>query len=346
MNEKEKRIPVLITGVGGQLGQSIVKSIRLSKIGTTIIGTDCDSLSAGLYRIDKAYIVPQAHERSYIPTLIKIIQENSIELVLVGSDKEVETLAEHKKEIEGAGTKILVSDKSVIQVGDKWELVEFLKENGLNYPETARADDDEAVKKLMQKGFPLIVKTCRGSGSKQVHRVQNEEELQLVLKKMPDAIVQELLLPDEEEYTYGSYHSGDGIIGHMLLKRELMGGLTGKCRVVNNAAIEKYAESIITKLRPEGPCNIQMRLTKRGPVAFEINPRFSSTVIIQAKCGFNAPELALRDKIMKKPIEKQQIRKLIALRFYEELYITEDEHNKMKAQGMIDKPKSEVNYLL
>ena len=102
MNEKEKQIPVLITGVGGQLGQSIVKSIRLSKIGTTIIGTDCDSLSAGLYRIDKAYIVPQAHERSYIPTLIKIIQENSIELVLVGSANEVETLAEHKKEIEGA----------------------------------------------------------------------------------------------------------------------------------------------------------------------------------------------------------------------------------------------------
>ena len=49
---------VLVTGVGSNIGQVIVKSIRMSGIQCRIIGTDMNPLSAGLFRCDKGYIVP------------------------------------------------------------------------------------------------------------------------------------------------------------------------------------------------------------------------------------------------------------------------------------------------
>ena len=35
-----------------------------------------------------------------------------------------------------------------------------------------------------------------------------------------------------------------------------------------------------------GPANFQLILTKKGPMIFEINPRFSSTVLMRNYLGF------------------------------------------------------------
>ena len=36
-----------------------------------------------------------------------------------------------------------------------------------------------------------------------------------------------------------------------------------------------------------GSINIQLRMTKNGPILFEINPRLSGTLVFRDKMGFN-----------------------------------------------------------
>lgn len=353
MKEKQsKKMSVLVTGAGGQLGQSIIKSLRFSKLSVRIVGTDCDARAAGMYRVDCAYIVPrayQANQSGYISAIQKIIKDEQVSIMFVGSDDEVSVLAYQKKAIEEAGTRLVISSPEAISIAsDKWNTVQFLKNNGLEYPETARADDVEAVEQLVHdKGFPVIVKSRSGSGSKMVRKANDKIELICFTAAMPNAIVQEMLLPDDEEYTYGAYYD-NMIRGSMLLRRELMGGLTGKAEVSDNSRIISYAEAIIKALKPFGPCNIQLRLTSRGPVAFEINPRFSSTSIIQAKFGFNAAEMALRSIALKEQnVQVNEIHKnLIAMRFYEEMYVTQEQCRKLQETKRLEKPSGKIDRLL
>ena len=44
-----------------------------------------------------------------------------------------------------------------------------------------------------------------------------------------------------------------------------------------------------------GSFNIQLRLSKRGPIPFEFNPRFSGTTSIKSYFGFNEPEMFIKN---------------------------------------------------
>ena len=59
----ERLVNVLITGVGGNIGQGVIKSLKMSSLKYKIVGTDIKTLSAGFFRIDKGYVVPKANER-------------------------------------------------------------------------------------------------------------------------------------------------------------------------------------------------------------------------------------------------------------------------------------------
>src|SRR5438093_1373294 len=53
-------ITILITGVGGPLGQAILKAARLSEIPCRIVGTDRFRLSVGLGWVEKPCVIPDA----------------------------------------------------------------------------------------------------------------------------------------------------------------------------------------------------------------------------------------------------------------------------------------------
>ena len=61
---------VLVTGVGGGAGQSILKALNLGNY--NVIAADSSALGAGLYFGNKSYLVPNANEESYVPEILKI----------------------------------------------------------------------------------------------------------------------------------------------------------------------------------------------------------------------------------------------------------------------------------
>jgi carbamoyl-phosphate synthase large subunit len=69
--------------------------------------------------------------------------------------------------------------------------------------------------------------------------------------------------------------------------RKLIGGLTGWAKVIYDPQALELCEKIAIGLDLKGSMNIQMRLTECGPRVFEINPRFSSTVLMRHRVGFS-----------------------------------------------------------
>lgn len=340
----KNKIKVLITGVGGQLGQSIMKSLKLSRYKLRLIGTDCNPLSAGLYMVNKAYIVPKAEAGEYISSIINICKKESIDIIFIGTKQELIPLSKNKERIKSeTKASVVVSDYSSIAIAnDKWKTYLFFKKNKLPYPQSVIPDDKKGLKKLIREcGFPLIIKPRISSGAKSVFRVKDKKELDFFMKYVENPIIQEYLQPDDQEYTVGTYVSRKGkIAGIITIKRELECGVTTKAKVEDFPEIKKISKKIISKLKVKGPCNLQLRLTKRGPVVFEVNARFSSTAVIQAKFGFNCAVAAIEDFLFNKE-KKLSYKKGIALRFIEEIYIKEKEYRKLKKNKYLTSPISE-----
>ena len=86
-----KRIKIAVTGVGGGVGQSIIKS--LGKTDYQIIGMDADLLGTGLYATPSSYLIPYANSPEYIPQLLKICKKEKCKLLFPGLDAELKILS-------------------------------------------------------------------------------------------------------------------------------------------------------------------------------------------------------------------------------------------------------------
>jgi carbamoyl-phosphate synthase large subunit len=315
---------VLITGAGGPLGQSILKATRSADLECRVIATDRHTLSVGFYWADSHYVLPSSEEPAYLGRLAAICRAECVDAVLIGSESEMHVLAEAKEAFEEeTGAKVIVSPPEVLRIAtDKWETTRFLATRGLAYPRSAIPEVPEQVSALVaDMGFPLIVKPRSGSGSRSMFKVCDWRELEHVLSLVSDPVVQEYLQPDDQEYTTAAFVDDAGEPqGAIVMRRELAAGLTYRAWVEDNPLVAESAQAVVAALRPLGPCNVQLRLTERGPVPFEINARFSSTTSMRARFGYNEVEMALRCYVLRERIEPPLPRRGRALRFWDEFY--------------------------
>jgi carbamoyl-phosphate synthase large subunit len=316
---------VLVTGAGGPLGQSIMKAARSANLACRLIATDRHPLSVGFYWADNHYVLPTAEDPAYLEQLSELCRQESVDAVLIGSEGEMHILAQAKGALEAeTGVKVIVSSPEVLDIAsDKWETVCFLAGRGLDHPRSAIPDEPERLRALIAKvGFPVIVKPRRSSGSRGMFKVRDWQELNHVLSLVGSPVVQEYLRPDDQEYTTAAFVDGAGQPrGAIVMRRELAAGLTYRAWVEENAVVAESAQAVAAALRPLGPCNVQLRLTERGPVPFEINARFSSTTSMRARFGYNEVEMTLRCYVLGEEFEPPLPSLGRALRYWDELYL-------------------------
>ena len=336
----EYKARVLVTAGGGGVGQSVIKAIKLAneryKRKYTIYTTDINPLSAGLYRVDKGFLVPAAKDPEYIDKLVEIALREKIDIVIPASDPELPVLSTNKSIFYENGVEILVGNPESIKIGyDKWATYLFLKENGFDYPKTALPSEIDEI--LAETGFPLLIKPRYGSGSVGVNIAENLDELKFYIRKTPDPIIQEYLQGDE--YTTGVLIDKDGeVVGSISLKRELKKGATFRAVVGDFPEIRRIAEKIALSTGLIGPVNIQMKLTERGPVVFEINPRFSGTTVVRAYAGFNEPDIIIRNVLFDEKVTDVNYETgIVMMRYLNELFIGESDLKKLNEEGYIGK---------
>jgi len=279
-NIRNKFNNILVSGASGDIGIGIGRILKASGF-NKVFGCDINTDSWGLCIFENIAEVPRADSAGYIEKLIGLIAAYKIDLFIPSSEAEIKALIDTNNISEAElGCQILMADQSTIKISlDKYDTSVFLKEHNLNSPWTVVAGQG------WPKSLPCIFKPRSGQGSKGLEIVKESERVRELSNK-EGYIFQELLSPDEEEYTCGVYRSKRGEIRAILIKRTLNGGFTGKGTVVENKDIEDYVNEIAEALNVVGAINLQLRLTDHGPFLFEINPRLSSTVVFRHKLGF------------------------------------------------------------
>lgn len=270
---------VLLTGIGGDIAQSVAKIIKSKWPQCRLLGTDTHQEHGGHLFVDQCFSLPMASDPSYTDKLLHIISSQDIHFLLPMTEPELGVLDKFGERVGSAHC--ITAGTAVIQAGiDKLATSQALQRLGLPAPWTVAVGSGEPP------SYPCILKDRFGSGSRAVFIVEDQAEALLLAKKHPKAIYQELLEPADRELTCAVYRSRNGITASLLLRRKLAGGFTGWARVVDDAETSRVCEVLASGLDLRGSMNVQLRLTDQGPRVFEINPRFSSTALMRDYLGF------------------------------------------------------------
>jgi len=336
------RLTVLVLGVGGNVSQGILKALAQSPSAGRVIGACIDARAAGLYLCDRAYISPPAAEPDFVSWLTETCRAEGVDAVLSGVEPVLEVLAREAAALEAeTGARCVTSPPEVLAIGqDKLATSRWLAAQGLAFPATAGLHDPSGVAAVVADcSFPLIVKPRRGKGSAGVRLVGSAAELH-TLAGDAALIVQEHLGDPSVEFTAGCFCDRDGALqGSVVFRRSLAAGTTDHAVAGDFPAVRAAAESIAGALRPMGPLNVQMRETDRGPVAFELNVRFSGTTPVRVHLGFNEVEAALRHLVLDEdvPAFPANVRGTM-LRYWNEVYVDADAMATLKADGCLADP--------
>tara|TARA_B100001939_G_scaffold347066_1_gene367555 strand:- start:24 stop:968 length:945 start_codon:yes stop_codon:yes gene_type:complete len=282
----------LVTGCGGDIGQSIGKILNEYSVVKSLYGIDINNKNVGQFIYKHFSLGLNCEHEDYLLSIESFIKKNNIDFIIPLSEPELRFFSE--KNINKVGTAQIISASSKAQKTgfDKLKTVIFLKENKFPYPKTSSLNEE-----VYKFKYPLILKSREGSGSSKVHLIEDKESFNFFKKLYPDFIKQEYIDNTEGEYTCCVFRSSKKELRSIIFKRILYGGYTSYGKVVENKNISNLIEEISKKLDLRGSINIQLRMKKNKPYVFEINPRFSSTVLFRHMLGFNDLIWSIEDAI-------------------------------------------------
>lgn len=316
-------IKIAVTGVGGGVGQSVIKSLYKSPY--SLVGLDGESLGTGAFAVPQSYRIPYANSEDFIDALLAICEKEECRLIFPGLDAELRPLSLARDRFAAIGTTVVVSDPEVIEISDnKLVTYEKLTSYGIAVPVTMNLAI--FIEKPVPVQFPLILKQqVGGARSKNVFIIRSADDLSQFLDRkdisFTDYVLQEYI--EGDEYTCGSVNVGGECKGVIVMRRILRDGDTYKCFVEFNSRIEDEVRKVLTAIQPFGACNVQLRVKDGQPYIFEINARCSGTTASRTLCGFNEP-LMVADYLLhgKEPI--YNIKKMNILRYWNEMAIGDD----------------------
>ena len=289
-----KALNILVTGCGGDIGQSLGKILSQSRYTKNLFGIDISDKNAGQFIYPNFSVgLPFTHP-DYLKNIESFIEDNAIDIIIPMAEPELRFFSDNNILDKIGKAKMITASPLSLKVGfDKFKTAEFLKKEGLPFPSTLLAKDIETI-----DTFPVILKSKTGSGSKDIHMINTMNEFLFYTRNnIEDYVVQEFITDKDGEYTCGLFRSKHGEIRSLIFKRELEKGYSGYGEVVENIEITNLLESLAVKLNLVGSINVQLRIDNDTPIVFEINPRFSSTVLYRHLFGFEDLLWSIEDKL-------------------------------------------------
>jgi carbamoyl-phosphate synthase large subunit len=295
---------VLVTGIGGNVGQGIIRNIRATNFPIEVVGCNVLAFSAGNHLCDSFYQTPYAFDKDYIQTIIEIVKRERIDLVIPSTDYEVYYLAKSKAQIPCA---LAVSDAETAGIYlDKYKTFLHHKKHGIPFAPAFLPDQYKPG-----SFSEYIVKPREGRGSRGLHI--NPASLDGFTDEY---MVQELYKGNE--ITTAFYVNQDNKLhGFINLQRELENGATNECRVdrSHDQKLEEILKKIIGHAKIAGSANLQSIVTEGGDIVpFEVNCRISGTNSIRSNFGFEDVKYTLEEFLYHRPLSKPEIKNGVAVR--------------------------------
>ncbi len=283
-----REINILITAASRRVPLIQAFSRALKKLGFrgSVITTDMNNLSPGLYFSDRHYIVPLTSNPDYIPILRSIAFKERIHLLIPTIDDELPLFGGQAETFLSMGVRVAVSSRRTGEIcNDKLLTARFLAEHDIPTAKTwLPAEAPEGSCK-----FPLFLKPRSGRGSVGVHVINNEKELRFFADYVPDAVVQEYL--QGREFTIDVLADFTGRVISAVPRERLVirSGVIDRGRTWNNPELIDFGVRIAKVLDIRGPANIQIKWNDGKATVFEVNPRFSGGIPLTIAAGADFP---------------------------------------------------------
>jgi len=293
---------IIVTGIGGVVGQGIVRNARGMNRDLRIVGVNVSRVSAGNHLCDEVVEVPYAYDENYINAMLKVVSETGAELIIPSTDYESYYLAKHQVQF---AIPIAASPAEVtffcLDKYRNWEA--FSKHNIPFAPSVLPSQFKGEFERY-------IVKPREGRGSRGIHmqpaNVSSFDDTNLV---------QQLLEGPEITSTIYALRNGS-ILGSITMRRELESGNTARAEVTKeyDEEIETLAGQMIQAFPFRGSFNIQSKVTSQGIVPFEINCRISGTNSIRSQFGFNDVAFTIQELLFNETPSKPTVKLGSAMR--------------------------------
>lgn len=278
-----ERPTILISAIYGDIGCSAVRSLR--EVSKKIVGCDVKPYSPVSHLVDKFYEAPAATDTTgYMAFLREIILRERVGFFLPISEAEIEVLNTRRKDLESLGVKLLLNKQYVIDTFlDKLKAIQYFESLNFKVPKTMLLSDyDDSY------GYPVIVKSRKSHGSKNLWKIMDLYDLEYIKKKNDGSLlIQEHIGSGEEEYSTGVFSDGS-IVSSITFRRMLgFGSMSIEAILVDEPDMDNIAQRIARDMGLIGSINIQSRRVGNDFVLFEVNPRLSSTLLFRKKFGFD-----------------------------------------------------------
>lgn len=318
-------IKILVTGIGSAgVGEQILKSLKLSKLNISVIGTDVHADCFNKDLSDFFEIVPYANHASYISEMMKIVDKYDVKVIFPGSEFELEVLTQNKEKFKDAF--IISNDLELIEIcRNKYLTYRALEKQGFKLPRFYKINTVQDCESV--DVYPVVLKPNTGSGgSSHIYVSYTKEELlfftEYMLNRNIDIIAQEYIPYNDNEFTIGvSYDNHGKYLGNIILKRFLTSSISinkkmnfldkpviissgiSQGEFIHDDLLANQAIKISSALNPKAPINLQGRVVNGAFLLMEINPRLSGTTYLRALVGYNEPEFIIRKLLLNESVE-------------------------------------------
>lgn len=285
---------ILVTAANGDIGEAIGRILKERLSETQIHGADIAGAWPARDTFDAVHSLPRGSDATYPTALAALARLIGAHTVIPVSEPELQTLAEESAPI--GNMPLVMAPRPLVRCFlNKLDTARWLMAHDLPSPRTV------PLTEAAPSDLPLIVKSVRGYGARGYEIVRTAERLKVVKEEMPSGnVAQALLEPADQEYTCAVVRLL-GEVRTLVMHRALDGSNTIRIEVVDRPDVDKVLEHLAVAADLEGSINVQLRITPAGPFIFEINPRFSGTVMMRHRLGFEDVVWSLAARDGKRP---------------------------------------------
>lgn len=308
-------LTILITAAGSPSAPGLINCLKNNGERTVrVVGTDMKADATIEQMADVVRLVPPASASDYVDSLLKVCEEEKVDVLIPGISQELPQLQNRKAEFEAIGTKVSVSDgEGLLIANDKIALYEYMKANGFSIPNFRVVKDiTEFEKACTEIGYPLkaiCVKMKDGSGSRGIRLIDpKKSRFDIFIGEKPNSFfttyddmisilkeadeIPELMVMD---YLPGLEYSVDLLADHgktlYIVGREsniINASIPQEATLAYNEEAYDISLKIVESLKLDGNVDLDFKFDENGhPQLMEINPRLAATLSVIAAGGCN-----------------------------------------------------------
>jgi carbamoyl-phosphate synthase large subunit len=274
---------IVVSAANSDISLSIARIIRLCVKDVTLVGVSPDGCVPSYAYYDHVEPIPMATQGEiYTKALSNILQKHNADIFYPSSESEISLFSlSNFKPIQN----IIINNMDIVEKClDKFQTYTWLKSIKVPVPDSWIFSEEKA-----SIPYPVIIKKRSSAGSKNIYYAENYSFYDLIYKENKERasqyIVQRLIADEAHEYTCAIWRFNNDL-RTITFKRVLYGGFTGEATVAEIPEVQEILHKIADNISGNFFINVQLRIEDNIPYVFEINPRFSSTLMIRHKIGF------------------------------------------------------------